>query len=110
MFGKKGPAHRALETGMGNEGVADCLSVCYLNSSAMVWTEEGLCSPLQTNFLLLGLEVSCLFVHVYICKTVSAKYVGLSDKSSKNWFGPVKIVIGPVKIFLIKFIDCVWQR
>ena len=29
--------------------------------------------------------------------TVSAKYIGLSDKSSKNWFGPVKFVIGPVK-------------
>ena len=29
--------------------------------------------------------------------SVSAKYVGLSDKSSKNRFGPVKIGIGPVK-------------
>ena len=29
--------------------------------------------------------------------TVSEKYIGLSNKSSKNWFGPVKIVISPVK-------------
>ena len=29
--------------------------------------------------------------------SVSAKYVGLSDKYSKNWFGTVKNVIGPVK-------------
>ena len=31
---------------------------------------------------------------------VYAKYVRLSDKSSKNWFGPVKIGISPVKIWL----------
>ena len=30
-------------------------------------------------------------------KSVSAKYIGLPDKSSKKWFGPAKIVIGPVK-------------
>ena len=29
--------------------------------------------------------------------SVFAECVGLSDKSSKNGFGPVKIVIGPVK-------------
>ena len=33
-----------------------------------------------------------------IITAVSAKYVGLSDKSSKNWFGPVKISLGPIKI------------
>ena len=29
--------------------------------------------------------------------TVSAKYVALSDKSSKIWFSPVKIGIGAVE-------------
>ena len=28
---------------------------------------------------------------------VSMKYIGLADKSSKKWFSPVKIGIGPVK-------------
>ena len=39
---------------------------------------------------------------------VSTTYVGPSDKSSKNWLGPVKIVIGPVKNlqFLINFTLC----
>ena len=35
--------------------------------------------------------------HDILNKPVSAKYIQLSDKSSKNLFGPVKIVTGPIK-------------
>ena len=37
---------------------------------------------------------------VFILHSVSVKYEGLSDKSSINWFGPVKIMIGPEKHWL----------
>ena len=50
---------RATLHGTGKDGMAECLSLCYLNSPAMVWTEEeGLCCPIQHVYLLFGLSVS----------------------------------------------------
>ena len=57
VFGKKVEVHRATEHGQGNEGIADCCCVCYLDSQAIMWTEEGPCCPLRHNYLLFGLEV-----------------------------------------------------
>ncbi|XP_064607096.1 uncharacterized protein LOC135471707 [Liolophura sinensis] len=48
--------HRTSISGSGNDPVVDCMCVCTLVSPAMVWTEEGMCSPLQHSYLLLGLE------------------------------------------------------
>jgi hypothetical protein len=48
--------YRATECGQGNEGVADCCSLAILDQTVMMWTEEGFCSPLQDDYLLLGLE------------------------------------------------------
>lgn len=55
----KGPAHRATENGMGNEIASSCSSLSNLNSPAMMWTDEGFCSPIRHSYLLMGLEV-CL--------------------------------------------------
>ncbi|XP_063433586.1 uncharacterized protein LOC134715372 isoform X1 [Mytilus trossulus] len=52
----KGPAHRATEHGMGNEIAANCSSLSNLNSPAMMWTDEGFCSPIRHSYLLMGLE------------------------------------------------------
>ncbi|VDI67766.1 Hypothetical predicted protein [Mytilus galloprovincialis] len=52
----KGPAHRATENGMGNEIASSCSSLSNLNSPAMMWTDEGFCSPIRHSYLLMGLE------------------------------------------------------
>ncbi|XP_052095499.1 uncharacterized protein LOC127730555 isoform X8 [Mytilus californianus] len=52
----KGPAHRATENGMGNEIASNCCSLSNLNSPAMMWTDEGFCSPIRHSYLLMGLE------------------------------------------------------
>ncbi|XP_052781074.1 uncharacterized protein LOC128217749 isoform X5 [Mya arenaria] len=49
-------AHRATENGNGNESVTNCCSLCILNSTAMMWTDEGLCCPIRHTYLLLGME------------------------------------------------------
>ncbi|XP_060076269.1 uncharacterized protein LOC132555908 [Ylistrum balloti] len=55
--GPKGiPLHRATENGTGNEVVCDCYSLCDLNSSATMWTDEGNCCPIRHTYLLLGME------------------------------------------------------
>ena len=41
------------------------------------------------------LNIASYFRNATATLSVSAKY--MSDKSSKNWFSPVKIEIGPVK-------------
>lgn len=57
-FLSKGPSHRATVNGQGNEGIAECTCVCYLNSAAMMWTEdEGFVCPIQHVYLLFGLSV-----------------------------------------------------
>ena len=48
--------HRATENGHGNEIVSNCCSLCILNSTAMMMTDEGLCCPIRHTYLLLGLE------------------------------------------------------
>ena len=40
-------SHRATENGNGNEIVSNCCSLCILNSTAMMWTDEGLCCPIR---------------------------------------------------------------
>ncbi|XP_021350983.1 uncharacterized protein LOC110448841 isoform X2 [Mizuhopecten yessoensis] len=55
--GPKGiPIHRATENGTGNEVVCNCYSLCDLNSSATMWTDEGNCCPIRHSYLLLGME------------------------------------------------------
>ncbi|XP_069141295.1 uncharacterized protein [Argopecten irradians] len=55
--GPKGiPHHRATENGTGNEVVCNCYSLCDLNSSATMWTDEGNCCPIRHTYLLLGME------------------------------------------------------
>ncbi|XP_033746435.1 uncharacterized protein LOC117331705 isoform X2 [Pecten maximus] len=55
--GPKGiPLHRATENGTGNEVVCNCYSLCDLNSSATMWTDEGNCCPIRHTYLLLGME------------------------------------------------------
>ncbi|KAK3608331.1 hypothetical protein CHS0354_030785 [Potamilus streckersoni] len=51
-----GVSHRATENGNGNDVVANCCSLCILNSTAMMWTDEGFCCPIRHSYLLLGLE------------------------------------------------------
>ena len=55
---KRGLSHRASQYGQGNELVSDCRCVCYLNAYVMMFTDEGPCTPIQNNYLLLGLEVN----------------------------------------------------
>lgn len=57
MGSKGAPVHRALEHGTGSEGMSACHCVCYLNSEAMMWTDEGFACPLRHTYLLFGLEV-----------------------------------------------------
>ena len=57
LLKNRSPLHRATPHGQGNEGISECRCVCYLNSPAMMYTEEGLCCPLRHNYLLIGLEV-----------------------------------------------------
>ncbi|KAL4225908.1 hypothetical protein ACF0H5_013896 [Mactra antiquata] len=48
--------HRATENGNGNEIISNCCSLCILNSTAMMMTDEGLCCPIRHTYLLLGME------------------------------------------------------
>ena len=57
---KDGPTHRATENGSGNESITSVCCLCYLNSTAMVWTDEGFACPIQHHYLLWGLEVSSI--------------------------------------------------
>ena len=51
--------HRATLSGSGKDAMSECLSLCYLNSPVVVWTEdEGYCCPIQHVYLLFGLAVS----------------------------------------------------
>lgn len=58
----KGPSHRATENGIGTETASNCCSLSNLNSPATMWTDEGFCSPLRHNYLLMGLEVRFSFI------------------------------------------------
>ncbi|GFR91987.1 WD repeat-containing protein 87 [Elysia marginata] len=53
---KPAPSHRATESGAGTEPVANCCCLAILNSTAIVWTDEGCCCPIRDSYLLLGLE------------------------------------------------------
>ncbi|RUS77658.1 hypothetical protein EGW08_014581 [Elysia chlorotica] len=53
---KPAPSHRATESGAGLEPVANCCCLTILNSTAIVWTDEGCCCPIRDSYLLLGLE------------------------------------------------------
>ncbi|XP_053378340.1 uncharacterized protein LOC123529192 isoform X8 [Mercenaria mercenaria] len=48
--------HRATENGNGNEIISNCCSLCILNSTAMMMTDEGLSCPIRHTYLLLGME------------------------------------------------------
>ena len=53
--------HRATLFGSGKDAMSECLSLCYLNSPVVVWTDdEGFCCPVQHVYLLFGLAVSAL--------------------------------------------------
>ncbi|XP_012943336.1 uncharacterized protein LOC101848406 [Aplysia californica] len=55
-WNKPSPSHRATENGVGNEVLSNCCCITVLNSTAMVWTDEGCCCPIRDSYLLLGLE------------------------------------------------------
>ena len=58
-LGAQASQHRATLHGTGKDGMAECRSLCYLDSPACVWTDdEGFCAPLQHVYLLFGLAVS----------------------------------------------------
>ncbi|XP_041348822.1 uncharacterized protein LOC121368244 isoform X2 [Gigantopelta aegis] len=87
VINPSGPlVHRAVENCVGNEVISNCCCLSSINSSVMMWTEEGLACPIKHSYLLLGLEDGRILFMDPVIK--GRKY--MEFKASKNPIQEIK--------------------